>query len=218
MNNRVRLLLIAFGALCVAATFTFPEWQHLLIQGEEAETVEVLSDVQPELQPTFEALPPDQQAAYRRLAAENQAATTLMINTALGLSTVVPDEQQALPSMSGPVIVARGSFTRTDEVRFASGNVIIYEQADGSKVVRFEEFTTVNGPDLRVILTAKSADALAADPTLGITDVDLGPLQGNIGNQNFSLPAEIDVSSYARIAIVSSSLNIVYSSAPLSVS
>jgi hypothetical protein len=215
MNNRIRLLLIALGALVVAATFTFPEWQHLLDRGETVETVEVLSGVQPELQPTFEALPAEQQETYRRLAAENQAATTLMINTALGPPTVVPDEEQALPSMSGPVIVARGSFTRTDAVRFASGNVVVYQQADNTKVVRFEEFTVMNGPDLRVILTAKSEEALNADPSLSITDVDLGPLHGSVGNQNYTVPAEIDISSYSRIAIVSNSLNIVYSTAPL---
>jgi hypothetical protein len=215
MNNRIRLLLIALGALCVAATFTFPEWQHLIDQAEEAETIEVLTGVQPELQPTFEALPPDQQAAYRRLAAENQPATTLMINTALGPATVVPDEEQALPSMSGPVIVGRGSFTRIDEVRWATGNVVIYEQADDSKVVRFEDFDIVNGPDLRVMLTAKSAEALSMDPSLGITDIDLGPLRGNVGHQNYMLPPEIDVRSYSHIAIVSSGLNIVYTIAPL---
>lgn len=215
MNTRIRLLLILLGALCVAATFTFPQWQHLLEQAQEAETVEVLSGVQPELQPTFEALPPDQQATYRRLAAENQPATTLMINMALGPATVVPDEEQALPSMSGPVIVGRGAFTQVDEVRWASGNVVIYEQADGSKVVRFEDFTVVNGPELRVMLTAKSSEALTQDPSLGITDIDLGPLHGNIGSQNYLLPPEINIRSYSRVAIVSSALNIVYSIAPL---
>lgn len=215
MSNRIRALLIVFGAMCVIVTFTFPEWQPLLLQPEERETVEILSGVQPELQPTFEALPANQQATYRRLAAENQNAATIMINTALGEPTVVPDAEQALPSMSGPVIVARGAFTPTDEVRFASGNVIIYQQSDNSKVVRFEEFTVVNGPDLRVMLTAKTLEQLTADPSLGITDVDLGVLRGNIGNQNYALPPEIDVRSYSRIVIVSSSLNIVYSIAPL---
>jgi hypothetical protein len=215
MSNRIRVFLILLGALCVAATFTFPQWQPYLLQPEEADTVEVLSGVQPELQPTFEALPVAQQDTYRRLAAENQNAATLMINTALGPPTVVPNEEQALPSMSGPVIVARGAFTAVDEVRNASGNVIIYQQADNSKVVRFEEFVAVNGPDLRVMLTAKTLDQLTADPSLGITDVDLGPLRGTQGNQNYSLPPEINVSSYTRVVIVSNSLNIVYSIAPI---
>jgi len=215
MTNRVRFFLIALGALCVAATFTFPQWQHLVAPPEEAETIEVLSGVQPALQPTFEALSAEQQATYRRLAAENQSAATLMINSALGPPTVVPDEEQALPSMSGPVIVARGEFSRIDEVRWATGTLVIYEQADGGKVVRFEGFTAVNGPDLRVMMTAKTAETLATDPTLGVTDVDLGPLRGNVGDQNYTLPPEVAISSYRNIAIVSSSLNVVYSIAPI---
>lgn len=215
MSNRIRVFLIFFGALLVAATFTFPQWQPYLMLQEEADTVEVLSGVQPELQPTFEALPPAQQNTYRRLAAENQNAATLMINTALGPPTVVPDEEQALPSMSGPVIVARGAFTPVDEVRNASGNVIVYQQADNSKVVRFEEFIAVNGPDLRVMLTAKTLEQLTADPSLSITDVDLGPLRGTQGSQNYSLPPEIDIRSYTRLVIVSGTLNIIYSIAPL---
>lgn len=216
MTNRVRFFLIALGALCVAATFTFPEWQHLVAPAEEAETVEVLSGVLPELQPTFEALLPEQQETYRRLAAENQSATSLMINSALGPATVVPDADQALPSMSGPVIVARGEFTQIDPVRGASGTLVIYEQADGSKVVRFEGFSAVNGPDLRVMMTAKSAEALAVDASLGVTDVDLGPLRGNMGDQSYALPPEIDIGNYRNIAIVSSTLNVVYSIAPIS--
>lgn len=215
MSNRIRVFLIVLGAFLVAATFTFPQWQPFLLPPEEVETVEILSGVQPELQPTFEALPPNQQATYRRLAAENQNAATLMINTALGEPTVVPDSEQALPSMSGPVIVARGAFTPIDEVRSASGNVIIYQQADNSKVVRFEEFVATNGPDLRVLLTAKTNEQLTADPSLSITDVDLGPLRGNVGNQNYSLPPEIEIRSYTRLVIVSGTLNIVYSIAPL---
>ncbi len=215
MTNRVRFFVIALGALCVAATFTFPQWQQFIMPPAQVETIEVLSGVQPALQPTFEALPAEQQATYRRLAAENQNAATLMINSALGAPTVVPDEEQALPSMSGPVIIARGEFGRIDEVRWASGTLVVYEQADDSKVVRFEGFNAVNGPDLRVMMTARSAEALAINPSLGIADVDLGPLKGNVGDQNYTLPPDVDVSSYRNVVIVSSTLNVVYSIAPL---
>jgi hypothetical protein len=66
------------------------------------------------------------------------------------------------------------------------------------------------------MMTAKSAEALAVDASLGVTDVDLGPLRGNMGDQSYALPPEIDIGNYRNIAIVSSTLNVVYSIAPIS--
>lgn len=215
MNSRIRFFLILLGALLVAATFTFPRWQHLLSGQDDAAAVEVLAGLSPELQPTFEALPAEQQATWRRLAGENADSTLAMINAALQPPTVVPDVDQALPSMTGPVIVASGQFNRLDDVRGASGTVTVYEQTDRSKIVYLENFSMVNGPELHLILSTKPADVAATDPAIGVTDIDLGPLKGSVGNQSYQLPPEISLSSYRSLVILSRALNVVYSVAPL---
>ncbi len=219
MSTRFRLFLITFGALIVAATFTFPQWQHLLTPQDQGETVEVLSGLAPELRPTFEALPAEQQGAYRQAASVNPAVGLAMVNAALQPPIEVPEVEQALPSMSGPIEVAVGEFTRLDAIRWALGDVVVYQQADNSKVLRFESFSVVNGPNLHVILSGRTADTLLQGTPLpgelAGNDVDLGALKGTLGAQNYDVPPELDISSYNSVLIVSQSLNIIYSIAPL---
>src|SRR5215213_9853610 len=114
MNTRFRLFFIMLGALLVAATFTFPRWSHLLIRPNESTTSEVFAGLAPEMQPTFEALSPDAQAAYRAQAELNVQTALRMVTEALQAPIEVPEDAQALPSMSGPVVVASGTFRRLD--------------------------------------------------------------------------------------------------------
>jgi hypothetical protein len=67
---------------------------------------------------------------------------------------------------------------------------------DGSdqRFLRFEDFETSNGPDLNVYLVNSS--------TGDVTDVvDLGDLRGNIGSQNYEIPADVDLSVYDTVMI-----------------
>ncbi len=63
------------------------------------------------------------------------------------------------------------------------------------RVLRLEEdFVTDNGPDLNVYLTS------AADG-FGDEYVDLGDLKGNIGSQNYEIPADVDLDLYDTVVI-----------------
>jgi len=64
-------------------------------------------------------------------------------------------------------------------------------ETDGKKYIRFEDdFTVTNGPDLFVYLGNNGQyDA----------DTNLGRLKGNVGSQNYEVPAEIDVSQYSEV-------------------
>ena len=215
MNMRFRLFFIALGALLVAATFTFPSWQHFVNRAKTQDTHAALDGLAPALQPTFQALPADQQNAYRAQANENAQIGLAMIEGALAPPRQVPSDQQALPSMTGPVQVGTAKFVRLDPIRWAQGDVTIYQQADNSKVVRFENFGVVNGPDLRVVLSQSdqpnTVDAMKANDS----EIDLGELKGTIGNQNYDVPAELDLTQYKAVVIYSRSLNVVYSYASL---
>ena len=54
-----------------------------------------------------------------------------------------------------------------------------------------------DGPDLVVYLTKQPADAQA----VGDDYLDLGVLKGNVGNQNYEVPAGVDLSEYDSVVI-----------------
>jgi hypothetical protein len=60
-----------------------------------------------------------------------------------------------------------------------------YPLSDGAQVLRFEDFSATNGPDLHVLLATNPAPASRVD--LG-DYLDLGSLKGNVGNQNYDIP------------------------------
>lgn len=71
----------------------------------------------------------------------------------------------------------------------ASGTALIIE-ADGKKYVRYENFKTINGPDLYVYL-AKDLDAKEY--------VSLGTLRATEGNVNYEIPENINPSDYRYV-------------------
>ncbi|MGH2690675.1 MAG: DM13 domain-containing protein, partial [Actinomycetota bacterium] len=81
-----------------------------------------------------------------------------------------------------------------------TGDAVLLTLPDGSRVLRFEGFETSNGPDLRVYLSAGSDDA-SYGREYGEDFVELGVLKGNVGDQNYDIPAGTDLSRY-RNAVV----------------
>jgi hypothetical protein len=60
--------------------------------------------------------------------------------------------------------------------------------ADGDRrFLRFEGFETDNGPDLNVYLATGPPDGSPGDFK------DLGDLRGNIGDQNYEIPDDVDL-------------------------
>lgn len=221
---RFRLFLISLGAILVAATFSFPLWIELFQNEQTGAPEEVFPGLSARLQELFPSLPPDQQAAYRQVAVADRADAVAMIQAALAPPIPAPTEQVELPQMTGAQSVATGSFTRLDAIRWAQGRLTIYQQVDNSKILRFEEFSVVNGPALRVALATTppedTSDEEEATPTSPIEYIvtgglDLGPLIGTTGNQNYDIPAEVDITQFDSVVIYSPSLEMIYSIAPL---
>ena len=69
------------------------------------------------------------------------------------------------------------------------------------RFLRFEDFATDNGPDLNVYLTTADADADAGDFGASGQFVDLGDLKGNIGEQNYEIPPEVDLEQFDTVVI-----------------
>jgi len=104
---------------------------------------------------------------------------------------------QALPAGGEPVELATGSFVGREHD--TTGTVRVLRLADDRVIVRFEDFETSNGPVLVVWLSQSAADA--DDAAFDDDYFDLGPLEGNIGDQSYEVPAEVDPTGWTSVVV-----------------
>jgi hypothetical protein len=118
--------------------------------------------------------------------ADSPAASSQPSESAV--TTTVPPE---------PVDLLAGSFVSLDHT--TTGSVRVLELVDGRRFVRLEAFETDNGPDLFVYLSTNQAGG----PEGAFDDdyANLGQLQGNIGDQNYELPSDVDPARFASVVI-----------------
>ena len=93
-----------------------------------------------------------------------------------------------------PVAVSSGTFSSLDHP--ASGQAYLVVLPDGSRLLRIEDLDTDNGPDLRVVLSTAEVGTGSYDDL-----VELGRLKGNIGSQNYEIPADLDLSGTRSVVI-----------------
>lgn len=93
-----------------------------------------------------------------------------------------------------------------DGIHNVDGIAKILTLVDGSKILRLENFKSTNGPDLHVYL---STDKMASN------FMDLGRLKGNIGNQNYQVPVDIDLSKYNNVLIWCKAFSVLFGNAQL---
>lgn len=81
-----------------------------------------------------------------------------------------------------------------------AGTATIYRMGDGTRVLRFTNFTTSNGPDVHVYMVASDdAKDIATVQRAGF--VDLGVIKGNVGDQNYTLGGDLDLGKYRAVSI-----------------
>jgi hypothetical protein len=97
----------------------------------------------------------------------------------------------APPSLAG---VRSGSFRGADDFHFGSGTARLIETAPGEWVVRFEDFSVRNGPDLFVYLSPDRE---------GYADgvIELGRLKASDGSFNTRVPAGSNVAEMRSVVI-----------------
>ena len=88
--------------------------------------------------------------------------------------------------------VKQGEFKDADSFHRGSGQAIIYTTPGGGHLLRLENLSVTNGPALHVILSSHP-DPARPDEVKEGDYVDLGRLKGNRGNQNYAIPADVDV-------------------------
>ncbi|NDJ79025.1 MAG: DM13 domain-containing protein [Chloroflexi bacterium] len=117
--------------------------------------------------------------------------------------------------------VLTGSFVTLDPTRGASGEANIFILPDQRRLIRLENLEAVGGPDLRVLLTAHPAPQTLEDltqPDIAGLQLDLGPLGGVLGNQNYEAEILFNTNNFqdGSVVLFSERYNIVFSYASLS--
>ncbi len=113
---------------------------------------------------------------------------------------------------AAPVAIVSGSFHGV--AHKTMGTASLYREPDGRRVLRFTGFETSNGPDVQVYLVAaRDAGDNATVTTAGF--VSLGALKGNIGDQNYTVPGELDLGKYRAVTIWCRRFGVNFATAPL---
>ena len=129
-----------------------------------------------------------------------------------------PDRRGAgttAPAPAGPVTLASGELISHEHA--TSGTARLLRLPDGSRVLRLESLNTSNGPDLRVWLTDRQVvpDSAGWHVFDDGAHVSLGKLKGNHGNQNYPVPAGLDLTRYLSVTIWCDRFNVSFGAAAL---
>jgi hypothetical protein len=181
-----------------------------------------------ELESNFmESLPPAEEIADMPEAERDE-----LEDKAIRIATAIPEKQvdepmptatlapeptaSPVPQLTAtvptePELVLQGKFYGVDDIHQGSGEALIYQTPEGY-FLRLERFEVTNGPQLHVILGVD--DNPYNHATLG-DYLDLGPLKGNIGDQNYVIPTGTDLSAYGSVVIYCVPFRAIFAIAPI---
>ena len=214
MNNRLRVFVILIGTVAVAVVFTFPLWRPFIARNVVNNVA--FPGLSADQSQVFLRLSDDQQQLFRDMRKVDATMAVAMAQAATSPDTVIPTEQQGMPAMTNPSVVAGGTFTEIDALHTAKGTVTLYQIPDNSRLLRLEDFSVTNGPDLHVYFVRNPKPRKPEE--VGNDYIDLGTLKGNVGNQNYPVPTEVDLTVYRGIIIYSVKFGVIFSSAELRLS
>jgi Electron transfer DM13 len=149
---------------------------------------------------------------FIRTTLEEAAPTTDPGPTAAPLATHASEAPTATasPSATAPTLApARtGEFTGADDFHFGSGTASLIEITPGRWIVRFEDFSVRNGPDLYVFLSPDAGGYTAAA-------LELGTLKATDGSFNYEVPDGTDVTVLQSVVIWCKQFAVQFAVAPL---
>lgn len=209
--RKLVIIFVVVAVVVVALAVTKP-WLYF-INREVNEAFPELTDAQRE---AVANMPEEEKQALIEMAKENREMAEDTAMAQIGKDAVVPEAEQAMPPdmPDEPTVLLMGSFIDIDPIHGAEGSATIYELPDGDRVLRFEDFRSKNGPDLHVYLSTEAPTSTFAG--LGADEIHLGALKGNVGNQNYDVPAEVDLSQYRSVVIYCVPFRVVFSTAEFS--
>jgi Electron transfer DM13 len=108
-------------------------------------------------------------------------------------------------------VLLRGQFRSIAHETIGTASV---HGVNGRRVLRLTGFSTSNGPDVRVYLVAAS-DAPDNESVTRAGFVELGKLKGTEGDQNYDIPAGLDLEKYRAATIWCHRFSVNFGTAPL---
>lgn len=211
MDFRFRLLLVMLVGLVAGAVWTFPAWRGYF---QDTRVNEAFPGLALDLQDEFLALPLEERQALLDLREEDANMALEMAQVAVqGTETAPESEQTMSEAMEAASVISSGSFIEIDPLHWGEGTATIYQLPDQQRVLRFQDYASARGGDVHVYLSRDPEPRTAVD--VGIDFLDLGRLKGNIGNQNYNLPATLDLSGYRSVVVFCLQFNTVITSASL---
>ncbi|WP_328322570.1 DM13 domain-containing protein [Kribbella sp. NBC_00382] len=204
-STRRRTLAVATVAVAaVVAAVALPLFQPWrLFTGKVVD--EALPGADPISMTTSSTAPPTISGGRR----QTPAATPLQTPPSTPATTT------ATTTASAPRQLAKGSFI-THEHR-TTGTASVLELPNGSRVLRLEALATSDGPDLEVWLS--DAKVVEGRPGWHVFDDgryrSLGQLKGNQGNQNYAIPADVDLTALRSVSIWCNRFNVSFGAAAL---
>ena len=196
MELRFRFILLTLVALIAVAVWTFPAWRgYFRERGENTAFPGLALDLQDE----FLALPADEREALLDMHEGNAAMAMEMALVAIRGPEAAPIDEGAGTALGRARKLASGEFQELDALHWGAGTATIYELADSTRILRFEDFNSARGGDVRVYL-ARDPQPLSA-LQLGDDFLDLGRLKGNVGDQSYFLPSDHNLSVYKSAVV-----------------
>jgi electron transfer DM13 len=122
---------------------------------------------------------------------------------------------ESMPNVGSAAQTVLASGTFHSVAHSTKGDASIYQLADGKRLLRITKFETSNGPDVHVYLVAAN-DASDSDTVKKAGFLELGSLKGNIGDQNYELPTDVDLAKYHAVTIWCKRFGVNFATAPLS--
>ncbi|MEM1288649.1 MAG: DM13 domain-containing protein [Pseudomonadota bacterium] len=122
--------------------------------------------------------------------------------------------EEALPDELMVSVVREGMFQGADRAHQGTGTAMQLETPTGASIIRFSEFEVTNGPDLEVWLVADPAPANSR-AVLNSEWVSLGLLKGNIGDQNYVVPDDVDLTQFGSVVIWCEDFSVLFATATL---
>lgn len=125
---------------------------------------------------------------------------------------VVESDISTLLEGEGALLLAQGDFYAV--AHQGRGTANIYQVSEGGLVLRLEDFEVEDGPDLHVYLTTQ-------DPVENISGsdlpdgFDLGVLKNLVGDQNYEVPEDLDLTRYRSVVIWCVPFQVPFIAAPL---
>jgi len=209
MDIRFRVILIVLVAAATVAVWTLPDWW--VVVNPESSVAEGLPGMSVDLRVQFAALPNSIQNAYYTLyygdededmMAQPDWALALVEARFLTEDIPAPENDVPFEPPTGSSMVASGRFSSIDNIRQATGDLMIYQNAVGDRILRLDtNFRSSRAADMYLIFTRNP------DPTneegVGVDFIEVGALHGTYGAQTYNVPSVVDFSRYPVLALYS---------------